>query len=312
MPTLKKLIFAPFFLFTFAILIYQLNPFLKSYDFIFSLSTDTLIQLAILTSLIVFTGFWFVLFASLAFDWKIVLPVSLVASLLPIVLISPSLGLILSVGTLSALLLIYLLVENTLKSYLNFEPNSLFGPAIKTLSSLLILVISLTYFLSISQVIQKTSFEIPDALIDTSLKLIPQPKFGKQESKPKQALPAIPPDQIELLKQNPDLLKQYGLDPSILDALDKPEKNQPQQAPQDLLTETVKQTIKDQLQTIIKPYQSVIPAVLAVLLFFILLSFISILNLLIHPLLWLIFYILEKTGFIKFTTEQRPVKKMVI
>lgn len=312
MPTLKKLTLAPFFLIVFSILTFQLNPFLKSYDFIFSLSWVSLIQLVTLTFLIIISSFLFVLFASLAVDWKIVLPVSLTASLLPLVLINLSLGLILSVGILSALLLIYLSVENTLKNYLTFEPNNLFGPPIRHLSSLLILVISLTYFLSISQAIQKTSFEIPDSLIDTSLKLIPQPKSGKQESKPKQALPAIPPDQIELLKQNPDLLKQYGLDPSVLDALGNPEKDQIQKPPEDLLTATVKQTIKDQLQNIIKPYQSVIPTVLAVLLFFILLSFTSILNLLIYPLLWITFYILEKTGFIKFVIEQRPVKKMVI
>lgn len=310
MPTLKKLIFAPFFLISLSILTFQLNPFLKSYDFIFSLSADTLFQLITLTSLILFTGFWFILFASLAFDWKIVLPVSLVASLLPIVLINPSLGLILSVGTLSTLLLIYLSVENTLKNYLTFKPNNLFGPPIRHLSSLLILVISLTYFLSISQVIQQKSFEIPDSLIESALKLTPLPE--PTASQPQTAQPQLSREQIDLLRQNPDLLKQSGLDPKILDTLTPQKGNQATKPSQDLLTDTLKQTIKDQLQTIIKPYQSVIPAVLAVLLFFILLSFASILNLLIYPLLWLTFYILEKSGFIKFTVEQRPVKKMVI
>lgn len=312
MPIIKKLIFAPFFLVIFAILIYQLNPTLKSYEFIFSLSLDTFVQLIILSCLILLSSFLFILFASFAFDWKLVLPVGIIASILPMILINQTLGLILSVGILAALLLTYLGLENTLKNYLTFEPNNLFGPPIRHLSSLLILVISLTYFLSISQVIQKTSFEIPDSLIDTSLKLIPQPQSEKQESKPKQTLPAIPPDQIELLKQNPDLLKQYGLDPSILDSLAEQENDQSQKPPEDLLTATVKQTLKDQLQTIIKPYQSVIPAVLAVLLFFILLSFASILNLLIYPLLWATFYILEKSGYIKFTIETRPVKKMII
>lgn len=261
MILLKKFIFAPFFLIVLSILIYQLNPFFKSYEFIFSLSFNSLIQLVVLALLILLSSFLFVLFAFFAFDWKIVLAVGLLASLIPMLMVHPSLGLILSVGILAALLLSYLSVESTLKNYLTFNPNSLFGPHIKHLASLLILVIPLTYFLSISQVIQKQGFEIPDSLIETSLKLVPQSQ---------------------------------------------------QAAPQNLITDILKQTLKDQLNNLIKPYLGIIPAILAVLLFLILQSLLSILNLLIYPFLWIIFYILEKTGFVKFTEEQRPVKKMVI
>ncbi|MDO8618400.1 MAG: hypothetical protein Q7R49_00480, partial [Candidatus Daviesbacteria bacterium] len=45
MILLKKLIFAPFFLIILGLFFYQLTPLLESYDFIFSLSSDTLIQL---------------------------------------------------------------------------------------------------------------------------------------------------------------------------------------------------------------------------------------------------------------------------
>jgi len=311
MQNIKKLIFAPFFLIVFGILIFQLNPLLKSYDFIFSLSWESIIQLFVLTGVILLSSLFFVIFASLAYDWKIVLPVAFLASLIPIPVIGPALGLILSVGVLVSFLLAYLGIENTLKSYLNFEPASLFGPPIRHLSSLLILVIALTYFLSISSVLQKESFQIPDSLIDQALKLTPLPK---ETSQPEQQTiqPQITQEQIELLKQNPNLLKQYGLDPSILDSLGQPKQTQSTKAPQNLLTDTLKQTLKDQLQNIIKPYLGIIPAVLAVLLFFILLSISSILNLLIYPLLWISFYIFEKSGFIKFTEEQRPVKKIVI
>ncbi len=297
MLLVKKLIFALFFLIVFSIVIFQLNPLLKSYDFIFSLSWDSAIQLFVLTGFILLSSLLFVIFASLAYDWKIVLPVGLLASLIPMAMIGPSLGLILSVGVLVSLFLTYLGVENTLKTYLNFAPTTLFGPSIRLLSSFLILVISLTYFLSINSVLQKESFQIPDSLIDQALKLTPLPK---ETSQPQQqtAQPQITQEQINLLKQNPDLLKQYGLDPA--------------KAPQNLLNDTLKQTIKDQLQNIIKPYLGIIPAVLAVLLFFILQSLTSILNLLIYPLLWVIFYILEKSGYIKFSEEMRPVKKMVI
>ena len=311
MILLKKLILAPSFLIIFAILISQLNPLLKSYEFIFSLSLDTFIQLIVLSGLILLSSFSFVLFTALAFDWKIVLPVGLSGSLIPMIFVSQTLGLILSVGFLAVFLIIYLGVENTLKNYLTFEPNSLFGPPIRHLASLLILVVSLTYFLSISQVIQKQGFEIPDSLIESSLKLVPLPESEKTDTTLKPQL-QITPEQIELLKKNPDLLKQYGLDPSVLDTLAPPKDKQPTKAPQNLLTDTLKQTLKDQLSSIIKPYLGIIPAILAVLLFLILQSLVSIFNLLIYPLLWITFFILEKTGFVSFVVEQRPVKKIVV
>lgn len=108
--------------------------------------------------------------------------------------------------------------------------------------------------------VAQKDFQIPDSLIDTSLKLT-QPESNSQIS---------------------------------------------------LVQDTVKQAVKDQLQNLIKPYQSFIPAVLAILLFFTLQGLTSLINLLIYPLLWLTFYILEKVGFITFTVEQRPIKKLVV
>lgn len=311
MLVLKKLIFAPFFLIVFAILIYQLNPLLKSYDFIFSLSLDSIIQLVVLAALTLLSSLLFILFTALAQDWKLVLPTGILASLIPLVFVNQTLGMILAVGILASLLIVYLGVENTLKKYLNFTPNSLFGPPIRQLGSLLILVVSLTYFLSISGVVQKEGFQIPDSLIETSLKLVPQPQSEKVDTTSQPQL-TIPPEQIELLKQNPDLLKQSGLDHKILDTLAPQKQQQSTKPPQDLLADTLKQTIKDQLQTIIKPYLGFVPALLAVILFFLLQSITSILNLFISPLLWILFFVFEKTGFVKFTEEMRPVKKMVV
>ena len=82
--------------------------------------------------------------------------------------------------------------------------------------------------------------------------------------------------------------------------------------PIDLTNNLIQQTVKDQLQNFLKPYLGFVPAVLAILLFFTLQSLTSLINLLIYPLLWITFLILEKSGFISFTTEMRPVKKMVI
>lgn len=262
MPTLKKLIFAPLFLIAFALLISQLSPIFKSADFIFSLSLETFLQLLFVSGLILLSSLFFVLFVSLAQDWKLVLPVAILAAIFPVIFLEPSIAIILVVAVLVSFLISFLALENTLKTYLTFQPNSIFGPSIRHLSSLLILVIAMTYFLAISKVITQNGFQIPDSLIDTALKAIPQPQ---------------------------DIT-----------------------APQDLTSDILKQTIKDQFQALLKPYSSFIPAILALLLFFTLQSLVSVINIFIYPLLWLVFYILEKTGFIKFTTEMRPVKKMVI
>ena len=295
MIMLKKLILAPVFLTVFAFLASQIVPFLKSYDIIFSLSSNSLIQLIILAFLILISGLIFNLFITFAQNWKMVLPVALFASILPMLFLEPVLGLIFGLGVLISLSLTYLTLTNKLKTYFTFNPNALISPSIKQLTGLLILTFSLTYFLSINQIIQKTGFQIPDSLIDTALKFTPIESSLPQET----SQFSIPPEQLELLKQNPDLLKQYGLDPKILDT------------PQNTSTNLIKQTVKDQLQNFIKPYLNFIPAVLALLLFISLQSLVSFLNLLIHPILWIIFYILEKTGFIRFEIEQRPVKKMV-
>lgn len=310
MQTAKKLLFTPLFLIVFGLLIYQLNPLFKSYDFIFSLSLNALTQLISLAFLILLSSVLFVLFSSLCQDWKFTLPVGIVAALIPLVLTTQPLGIILAVGTFISILLSYLTLENKLNSYLTFEPNSLLGPGVKHLSGLLVIVISLTFFLSINKTIQQNGFQIPDSIIDTALKFT-GPQQGGQEQQTQTIQSSLSQDQIDLLKKNPDLLKQAGLDPSILNNLNQSTSKSSKTSTQSAQN-VLKQTVKDQLNNIIKPYLGIIPAVLAVLLFLTLQSLTSFLGLLIYPLLWITFYILEKSGFITFVVEQRPVKKMIV
>ncbi len=170
------------------------------------------------------------------------------------------------------------------------------------------LTVCIVYFFSVSKIIAQNSFQIPDSLIDTALKLTTSSLPNIQ---PEQAsLPQITPDQLDLLKKNPELLKQSGLDPKILESLTNPKEGT--QPPASLKDELIKQTVKDQIQNFIKPYTNFVPAGLAILLFLTLQFFTSIINLFIYPLLWLTFFILEKTGFVKFEVEQRPVKKLII
>ena len=304
MLILKKLTLAPLFLIAFALFVYQLIPLLKSYDLIFSLSINTFISLLILSFLISISCLLFVIFATLAQDLKIALPVSLISALIPMLFLEPALGLIFAVAIFISFLLTYLSLDVSLKSYLTFKPESILGPSIRHLSGLLILSFCLIYFLSSSKIIAQAGFQIPDSLIETALDL------ATEQSSPAPQLPAISQEQIDLLKQNPELLRQSGLDPAILDTLNQPQSKAG--SPQNLTQDLIKQTVKDQIQSFIKPYVNFVPAGLAILLFLTLQSLTSLINLLIYPLLWIIFYILEKTGFVKFETEQRPVRKMIV
>jgi hypothetical protein len=314
MPTLKKLIFAPFFLIVFALLFWQLSFHLNSYDLILAVSFNNFLSLVIIAVLVLLSSLFFVLFASFTNNWKLIIPVAILASIIPMFFLPQNKGLITSVGVLASFLIIHVSLEGSLKTYINFEPASIFGPSIRHLSTLLIIVFSFIYFLSISQKVAGEGFQIPDSLIDEALKFVPQQE--QQVSQNSQNTPttipsSITPEQLELLKQNPQLLKQYGLDPSILDEVAIP-KNTSNIQPQQLLNETIKQGVKDQLQQVVKPFINFIAPVLGLLLFFVLVSVASFLNILLFPILWIFFRIFEATGFIKFTTETRSVKKMVI
>ena len=307
MAIVKKLAFAPLFLIFFGFLIYSLIPLLSSYDFIFSFSLNNLIQLMIIAALLTVSGLFFAVFVTLAADWKLILPVNLLAALLPLFFLETALALVFSVVILVGLLLTFLALESSLKSYLTFKPEVLLGPAIRRLAILLTMAFCLVFFLSINKIISQSGFQIPDSLIDTTLKMVPLESSGEDTQLTQ--LPNIAPEQLELLKKNPELVRQSGLDPSILDSLSSPKSSK---KPQNFTQELVKQTVKDQIQNLIKPYINFIPAGLTLLLFFTVLSLVSFINLLIYPLLWITFFILEKTGFVKFTVEQRPVKKLVV
>lgn len=296
MIVLKKLTFAPLFLIVFIILIIEFTPFLKSYDFIFSLSLNTLVNLITLSALISLSSLSFILFSALSSDLKYVLPVGILASLIPFLFTEQTGGIIFMLGIIVSLLITFLTLQNSLKTYLNFNVLNLFSPSIKRLSFFLIITISLVYFLSVSKIVSVKGFSLPDSILDTALKLTNQGSTQVQ-------IPQISPDQLDLLKKNPQLLRQSGLDSSVLNNL-----STSQNPEADLL----KQTVKDQVQSFIKPYLGIIPAVLALLLFLTLQTLTSLTNLFSYPLLLIIFYILEKSGFVKFTTEMRPVKKLVI
>lgn len=308
MPYIKKLILAPIFLIFLSLLLYLLNPLLKLSSNIFSINFDQLIALSIFSLLLLLTGIYFVIFASLANDWKYILGVVIFAAILPIIFIPSPLSFLISLGIAAVLLITYSVLENKLKTYLNFSPTQLFTSSIKHTCTFLLLIFALAFYFSANLDLQKNGFQIPDQLIETSLKFA-NPTQNPDMQTPQIELPQIPKEQLEMLKQNPDLLRQSGLDPKILDTLyNPPPAPKPGNPPQSLL----KQLVKEQLEEVIKPYLTYLPVILAILFYFSLSFILSILFLIVSPILWLTFYILEKTNFIKFTTETREVRKMVI
>lgn len=323
----KKLFFAVPFLISISWFFYQLNLFLKDIYLVFSLSTSILVQLGLIVLSISLSSLFFIIFAALATDLKFVLPVAILGSLLAIILFPAPLSLIVWVGTLISLGFTYLTLNNKLQTYLTFQASNLLTPSIKNLASFLIITASLSYFLAAEQEIKANGFKIPDSLIDTALKFagpqIPDVK-GTSTETPKEpetlASVSLTPEQINLLKQNPEVLKQYGIDPNSLDSLSTPSKS-PTSSKNKSTKETiaipasdqlVKTIIQNQIQNLVKPYLGIIPLFLAVLFFITLHSLHSLLSIVYPLIISLTFWMFEKTGFIKFTTEMREVKKMTV
>ncbi len=310
---LKQIAFAPIFLIILILMGLKLSTLLEQPNILLFLDLNTLAQLATMTLLITLTALSFIIFTAIANDLRIVIPIIVLAGFFPLFFFPPPLNYVMIIGFSVCFILGFIMVDNKLKSYLSFNPNQIFSPVTKQLTSLLIMAVCFGYFLSVSQVISKQGFEIPDSLIDASLKLTPLPtdvNIAQTDTENALQLPEITPEQISVLKQNPELLRQSGLDPKILDELDLSKKSSMDQPTTS--HDLIKAAVKLQFQNTIKPYLNYIPAILAVGLLLTLKSVAAAAPLVIGPVLWLTFFILEKTGFIKFTTEMRPVKKLVI
>ncbi|MDO8638223.1 MAG: hypothetical protein Q7R43_01515, partial [Candidatus Daviesbacteria bacterium] len=193
--------------------------------------------------------------------------------------------------------------QKKLKNYLAFKASSLLIPSIKTLSTLIILISSFVFYLFMASDLKVNGFKIPDSIIDPIINFTTQ--GSASDTLPTQNI-NIPADQLNLLKQNPDLLKQYGLDPKVLDQVSN---TNPQEISQNNL---IKTAVNSQIQSLINPNLRIISGVLAIT-FFVSLNFLSsILVLILYPLISLIFWILEKTGFTNYQIEMREVKKLVV
>ncbi len=172
------------------------------------------------------------------------------------------------------------------------------------------LVIAILYFLSAGQIVQEKGVKIFDPLIDSTNSLF-NPLPDSQTTTPEQSKAKIQAE-IDKLKNNPELIKLYGIDPKTLS--DPGQVNAVINRVQEKIGVNSSQAdlIKGLAHSMIQPYLGFVAPILAILTFFAITSSVSLLSLLLPVLLWATFSLLKSTGFIKFETEMREVKKLVV
>jgi hypothetical protein len=313
----KKLFFALPFLALFYWFGFEMKSLISSdYSLLFSLDIKVFISLVMASILLVVSLLCFGIFLTLAQNYKFVLPVILVASISPIIYFTQPTGFYIAAGFLVAFGLSYLYIFKKLQSYLTFQPSSLLNPTIKTLAALIILLLSFAYYLNISEEIKNNGFEIPDSLIETAIKLA-TPNSGEVQGVQIAQAPTFNQESIDALRANPDLLKQYNLDESALDlveniCLQNQESTDVSESKPLVPADIAKNLIKSQFEKIISPYLNFIAPVLALLFFVTFQSLFSFIAIFLSPLILIIFWVLEKTGFVRFEKEMREVKKLVV
>lgn len=300
MRLVKKIFFSIPFVIGFISYCLFLNKFLENPNLLFSIDSQTILLSIYIIITALCTGFFFALFITMSQDIKIIIgsfPAVLLTSYL---LLPESSRVIIAIGSCILFLLVSLSLKHSLNSYLSFTPNTLLSPYIKRVVTFLFLFGSIALYLSINQDIQQQGFSIPQTLIDTITKTIPQ-----QQSSNIIDEQLISSEQIEQLQNNPDLLKQFGLTKEKLNQIvPKGETINPQQL--------IKSQIKQQIENFIKPFESFIPIIFAMIFFFNLRFVTSIFEIFLGPLISLVFLILDKTKFTDYTTETRLVRKLIV
>jgi hypothetical protein len=324
MSPVKKLIFAPLFLaFTISTLYFYKIILIKYLDVYFG-NYGGIYEFALLSLPLMFIGLTYCLFVTFTQDFKYAIGGAIIAGLTPFLFLNTNLSIVISAGLLISFILAFFNLQSELRSYTNFQSAKLLKSPIKLLNTFILLTLTFGYFLNANSIIQTQGFKIPDSLMDWAIDLsLKGQGIPVKGVKYLAQIPTLSQEQINLLKQNPDILKQYGLDPDV-DELVPAEnttsakssnKNAIQVIPS-LPGTNLKDIIKAQMSTaldaMIKPYLFAIPMILAVL-FYSLAGFtLWFFSLFLSPILTIIFSILEKTGFVKYEKEMREVKKIII
>lgn len=300
MLLVKKVFFSLPFALSFVACCLFIKPFLNDPNLLFSFDAQILLLYIWIVIAVIFSAIFFSIFVTLSQDIKIVLCPLPAVMLSAYLLLPNSPGLVFAIGSCLIFLLHFASLQHTLSTYITFVPETLLSPTIGRTITLLFLLASITLYLSSQEIITTRGFSLPQSLFDTILKAIPQDQLTTLS--PQQT---ITPEQISQLKQNPELLQQFGLSSDMLDQFTKTDtKNATQQLMQS--------QIKKQTDGIIKPYEKFLAPLFGILFFFSLRFFATFLGVFIGPILRLVFYILDQTKFTRYTTETRQIQKLVV
>ncbi len=313
MDVVRKLFFAPFFLFSLVVMfIFADQMVAEPLGVLFGLTASSAFTLFYLVGSIILTGFFYILFVSMSSDWRLVVPVAILAGLVPFGLFADfQIGSYLAVGVLVSLLIGFFVQKQKMDSYVTFSAVQLLQPQIKLITLFLILSISIAYYSTATRQIKEEGFSIPDPLIEAAISMSGQQNqltemdTGSQEA----VVPQLSPALVAQLKQNPEILKQYGYTPADLDALSAVGQKKSEGSTSGSL---VSGLVKTQIDKIIAPYIDWVAPLLTLLFFISLSSLSSFFALVLPPLIGIIFMILEKIGFIHFDREMREVKKLTV
>ncbi len=307
----KKLIFAIPFLICFYLFIFLLLPYFQNLYLFFELSINALINLLFLLSALILSSIFFAILIALNTNFKFILPIIIVASIAPMIVFPSPINLILGIGFLIVFGLIFLNLKNTLAKYFSFQANFLLNPSTKTIVSLIILVSSFGFYLTANLEIKQNGFKIPDSLVETAIKLSGNADSGNIQNT-QVNLPKLTVDQYNSLKNNPLLLQQFGVDSTTLELLNPAKQSSSSTKATSTSQNLLKSAAEEQFNKMLEPYKDFIPLVLALLFFLTLYSTASLLTIFNPLFIGGIFYLLEKSGFVRFTTEMREVKKLII
>lgn len=301
MAILKKIIFGLLFLASISALIYAYKLVLSSYLDVYFKAYGGLYEFGLISILIILASLFFCLFVTFSQSFKYAGPLALLGSLSSFLFLTTNLSMVVGICLFLSLTLVYFNLQTMLKSYITFQPASLLNGPIKLLNTFILFSLAFGYFLNANSIIQTQGFKIPEAIINWSVDLTLRMQ-GTQD--------------LNLLKQNPDILKQLGINPNDLGSMPQSQNKDSVKVVPSLPGINGRDIMNAQtgnmLDLVLKPYIFAVPFILTVM-FYSYPSFILwVISIFLSPIILFIFYLFEKSGFVKFEKEMREVKKMVV
>lgn len=274
---------------------------LSNPNLVFEMSSDSFWTVTLVPINGLLVGLSYALTVVMSKEKVIDLGVIAVSAMIPIAMMGVF-GVWISGGLAVSEILAMMMIRHSLATYLNFGPATILMPGIKTVAVVLIVCIYGVWGWQMQQAVNKNGFHLPDSLVDEVIKLM-DTSSGNQEGS----------SYINQLAGG-GLSQQLGISQQQLETFGNSQLgNQVAENIQKQTQTAVKEALNKQVDIIIKPILPIFGWGMAAMLGF------SALGMLVFPLfqitagiVWWIFWAMEKTGWVRFETEMRPVKKLVV